>query len=161
MAAAYFRSGMHRRKAAFELFVRKLPENRSYLVAAGLEQALDFLESFRFEAGEIGYLKGLSQFRHISPDFFDYLGKLGFSGDVHAIPEGTPVFAGEPLLRVEAPIVEAQLAETSLLSLLNFQTLIAAKAARVVGAALGKEVVEFGFRRAHGPQAAMLAARAA
>jgi nicotinate phosphoribosyltransferase len=161
MAAGYFCSGLDGRKAAFELFVRKLPEGRSCLVAAGLAQALDFLESLRFEREEIEYLRGLGPFLRLPDAFFEKLGRLRFTGDVHAIPEGTPVFAGEPILRVEAPVIQAQIVETCLLSLINFETSVATKAARIVEAARGRDVMEFGTRRAHGPEAGVLAARAA
>jgi nicotinate phosphoribosyltransferase len=160
MAAAYF-DGHFRAEASFELFVRALPDNRSYLIAAGLEQALDFLESVRFTSQDIEYLRQLPIFRHSSADFFEYLRNFRFTGEVWAIPEGTPVFQEEPLLRVTAPIIEAQIVETFLLSSLTFQTMIASKAARVVEAAQGRSVVEFGTRRAHGPEAGTLAARAA
>jgi nicotinate phosphoribosyltransferase len=160
MAAAYFDGGF-KAEASFELFVRALPQNRNYLVAAGLEQALDFLENVRFRPEDIDYLRELPIFSHISGDFFEYLRDFRFTGEVWAIPEGTPVFQEEPLLRVTAPIIEAQIVETFLLSSLTFQTMIASKAARVVEAAQGRSVVEFGTRRAHGPEAGTLAARAA
>lgn len=160
MAAAYFDSGF-RVRATFELFVRSLPEERSFLVAAGLEQALDYLEKVRFQPAEIEYLRQQAVFRHISRDFFDYLRDFRFSGEVWAIAEGTPVFQEEPLLRVSAPIIEAQVVETFLLSTITFQTMIASKAARIVEAAQGRDVIEFGTRRAHGPEAGTLAARAA
>lgn len=160
MAAAYFEDGLTTH-AAFELFVRSLPPQRGFLVAAGLEQALDFLESVRFRGEEIQYLRQQPVFRSISPAFFDYLEKFRFTGEVWGICEGTPVFGEEPLLRVTAPIIEAQLVETFLLSTIMFQTMIASKAARVVSAARSKRVVEFGSRRAHGPEAGVLAARAA
>jgi nicotinate phosphoribosyltransferase len=160
MAAGYFQKEFHAR-ATFELFVRHLPKNRNYLVAAGLEQALAFLENFYFSAEAIAYLKSMPLFRHVKPEFFAFLQQLRFSGDVWALPEGTIFFSGEPLLRVTAPVVEAQLVETSLLSILHFQTLIASKAARVTTAAQGRAVVEFGSRRAHGIEAGVLAARAA
>ena len=160
MAAGYVQSRFHAR-ATFELFVRTLPRRRNYLVAAGLEQALDFLENVRFSPEDISYLRGLPFFRHVQSDFFDYLSRFEFTGEVWALPEGTIFFPGEPLLRVTAPIAEAQLVETSLLSILHFQTLIASKAARVITAASGRPVVEFGSRRAHGVEAGVLAARAA
>jgi nicotinate phosphoribosyltransferase len=160
MAAAYFDSGF-RARASFELFVRSLPEERSFLIAAGLEQALDYLEKVRFQPMEIEYLRKQPVFRHISRDFFDYLREFRFSGEVWAIPEGTPAFQEEPLLRVTAPIIEAQVVETFLLSTITFQTMIASKAARIVEAAQGRDVIEFGTRRAHGPEAGTLAARAA
>jgi nicotinate phosphoribosyltransferase len=160
MAAGYVQNRFNAR-ATFELFVRTLPRRRNYLVAAGLEQALDFLENVRFSSEDIGYLRGLLFFRHVHSDFFDYLSQFAFTGEVWALPEGTVFFPGEPLLRVTAPIAEAQLVETSLLSILHFQTLIASKAARVTTAASGRPVVEFGSRRAHGVEAGVLAARAA
>ena len=147
--------------ATFELFVRHLPRNRNYLVAAGLEQALDFLENVHYSTQEISYIRTLPIFRHVHSGFFDYLAGFRFTGDVWALREGTIFFPGEPLLRVTAPIAEAQLVETSLLSILHFQTLIASKAARVTTAAAGRPVVEFGSRRAHGIEAGVLAARAA
>jgi len=160
MAAGYFQNRFDVR-TTFELFVRNLPPRRNYLVAAGLEQALAFLENVRFSEGEISYLRSLPVFRYVHFDFFDYLSRFRFAGDVQALPEGTIYFPGEPLLRVTAPIVEAQLVETSLLSILHFQTLIASKAARVTTAAAGRPVIEFGSRRAHGIEAGTLAARAA
>src|SRR5438105_6531147 len=152
MAAAYFENGFLN-PASFELFVRLLPPERSYLVAAGLEQALDHLATLRFHPEDIEYLRRQPVFHHISDRFFDYLSTFRFTGEVWAIPEGTPVFHEEPLLRVTAPIIEAQIVETFLLSTLTFQTMIASKAARVVEAAQGRSVVEFGTRRAHGAAA--------
>jgi len=160
MAAGYVQSRFDAR-ASFELFVRSLPPRRNYLVAAGLEQALTFLEKTRFSEAEITYLRGLPLFHNVPSEFFDYLARFRFTGDVWALPEGTICFPGEPLLRVTAPIVEGQLVETSLLSILHFQTLIASKAARVTSAAEGRPVIEFGSRRAHGIEAGVLAARAA
>src|SRR5689334_339459 len=160
MAAGYVQNQFDAR-ATFELFVRHLPRNRNYLVAAGLEQALDFLENVRFSAEEISFIRQLPVFRHVHSGFYDYLVRFRFTGDVWALPEGTIFFPGEPLVRVTAPITEAQLIETSLLSILHFQTLIASKASRVTTAAAGRPVVEFGSRRAHGMEAGVLAARAA
>ena len=160
MAAGYVQNGFDAR-ATFELFVRSLPRRRNYLVAAGLEQALDFLENVRFSSEDISYLRALPFFRHVHSGFFDYLSQFRFAGDLWALPEGTIFLPGEPLLRVTAPIAEAQLVETSLLSILHFQTLIASKAARITTAAAGRPVVEFGSRRAHGVEAGVLAARAA
>jgi nicotinate phosphoribosyltransferase len=160
MAAAYFESGLTN-PAVFELFVRSLPRRRSYLIAAGLEQALEYLRSFRFTGDEIDFLREHSSFKDVSRDFFDFLGQLRFTGDVWALPEGTAVFGNEPILRVHAPVIEAQIIETCLLTIINFQTLIASKAARVVTAAEGRSVIEFGTRRAHGPEAGLYAARAA
>ena len=147
--------------ATFELFVRHLPPHRNYLVAAGLEQALDFLENVCFSTEEISYLRELPLFRHVESEFFNFLRTFRFSGEVWALSEGTIFFPGEPLLRVTAPIAEAQLVETSLLSIVHLQTLIASKAARVTTAAAGRPVVEFGSRRAHGAEAGVFAARAA
>ncbi len=160
MAAGYFQTGLHAR-ATFELYARHLPETRNFLVVGGIEQALDYLESMRFTRGEIEYLKRHPAFRNVRREFFDFLARFRFHGDVWALPEGTLAFAGEPLLRVEAPIAEAQLLETYLLAAIHFQTLVASKAARVVLAARGRQVVEFGSRRAHGIEAGVLAARAA
>lgn len=160
MAAAYHRQGRNDR-ASFELFARRLPPERSYLVVAGLEQALDYLRDLSFTEEEVVYLQGLPVFARVSQTFWDYLRDFSFSGDVWAMPEGTIAFANEPFLRVSAPLIEAQLAETFLLATLNFQTLIATKAARIVEAAQGRGVIEFGARRCHSFGAAIYAARAA
>jgi len=160
MAAGYLQTRFDAR-ATFELFVRHLPPQRNYLVAAGLEQALEFLEKVHFTADEIEFLRGHPVFRNIRDEFFDYLAKFRFTGDVWAVPEGTLVFAGEPLLRVTAPIIEGQIMETFLLATLSYQTMIASKAARVVCAAQPHGIVEFGARRAHGADASLFAARAA
>lgn len=160
MAAGYFQSRFDGR-ASFELFVRELPRQRNYLVAAGLEQALQFLEAVHLSSEDIAYIRKQPVFKHVQGDFFEYLSRFRFSGDVWAVPEGTVMFAQEPILRVTAPIIEAQLVETRLLSAINFQTMVASRAARLVGAAGGKPVVEFGARRAHGAEAGIFAARAA
>jgi nicotinate phosphoribosyltransferase len=160
MAAGYLQTRFDA-SATFELFVRHLPPQRNYLVAAGLEQALQYLENVHFTAEEIDYLRSHPMFRNIRGEFFDYLAKFRFRGDVWAMPEGSLVFAGEPLLRVTAPIVEGQVLETFLLSTLSYQTMIASKAARVFTVAQGRQVVDFGARRAHGSQASLFAARAA
>src|ERR1700738_1569921 len=160
MAATYFENHFSA-AASFELFVRSLPAERGFLLAAGLEQALEYLENLHFCEEDMEYLRRQAVFRHVSDAFFDYLKEFRFTGKVWAIPEGTPAFGEEPLLRVTAPIVEAQVVETFLLSTLTFETMIASKAARVVAAAEGRDVVEFGSRRAHGPEAGVLAARAA
>ena len=161
MAAAYWLAGKQNEIATFELSVRRLPERRNFLVSAGLEQALDYLQNLRFEASEIDYLRSLPQFAKAPAEFFQFLGELRFQGDLFALPEGTPFFASEPLAIVRAPIIQAQLVETYLLSTFAFQTSIASKAARCVIAAEGRPVVEFGSRRAHGPDAGVLAGRAA
>ena len=160
MAAGYVQNRFQAR-ATFELFVRHLPPHRNYLVAAGLDHALEFLGGVRFLREDISYLRSLPLFRHVGQEFFDYLSKFRFSGDVWALPEGTIFFPPEPILRVTAPIAEAQLMETSLLSIIHLQSLIASKAARVTTAAAGRPVVEFGTRRAHGVEAGVFAARAA
>lgn len=159
MAAGYFQSGKQV-EASFELFVRRLPENRGYLIFAGLEPALDYLEDLRFRPEEVAFLQRLPAFKQVDKSFFDYLREFRFQGEAWAMAEGEAAFANEPLLRVTAPIMQAQLVETYLLSIINFQTLIATKAARVVDAARGRPVVDFGARRAHGPEAGVLAARA-
>ena len=143
--------------AVFEFFVRTLPARRGFFLAAGLEQALDYLENLRFSAAEIAWLKSTGRFRQ---NLLDYLGEFRFSGDVHAMPEGTAFFADEPILRVTAPLPQAQFVESRLINILHFQTLIAAKAARMVLAAPNKALVDFGMRRAHGAEAATMAARA-
>lgn len=159
MAAAYFESNFEA-TATFDLFVRSLPRDRGYLVFAGLEQALAFLEQVRFKPEEIEFVRSQPVFAHISHDFFEYLANFRFTGEVWAVREGTPVFSEEPLMRVTAPIIEAQLVETFLLSAIAFPTMVATKAARLVEAAQGRGVIEFGTRRAHGAQAGLLAARA-
>ncbi len=160
MAAGYVQNSFNAR-ATFELFVRHLPERRNYLVASGLEQALDFLESLKFSKEEISYLRSLPMFRHVDSDFFEYLARFRFNGDIWALPEGTIAFPAEPLLRVTAPLAEAQLVETGLLAIVHLQTLVASKAARITASASGRPVIEFGSRRAHGIEAGVLAARAA
>ncbi|MSV34337.1 MAG: nicotinate phosphoribosyltransferase [Bryobacterales bacterium] len=161
MAAGYFEAGKARDRATFELSVRRLPQNRNFILTAGLAQAVDYLLNFRITPEEIAYLRGIPQFRYASNAFFDMLAELRFTGDLFAVPEGTPVFAGEPFLTVRAPIIEAQIPETYLLAMVGFQSSIATKAARVVKAALGRDVIEFGTRRAHSPEAGVLAGRAA
>lgn len=161
MAAGYFEAGKTHDRATFELSVRRLPYNRNFILAAGLEQAVEYLLNFRITPEEIAYLRGIPQFKYASNAFFEMLATLRFTGDVFAVPEGTPVFAGEPFLTVRAPVIEAQIPETYLLAMIGFQSSIATKAARVVKAALGRDVVEFGTRRAHSPEAGVLAGRAA
>ncbi len=131
------------------------------MLAAGLPQAVDYLLNLSFTGEEVDYLRGLSQFANAPPAFFDYLRQFRFTGDLFAVPEGTPLFAGEPMLALRAPIIQAQIPETYLLSAITFPTLIATKAARCVEAAAGRDVVEFGTRRAHTPEAGVLGARAA
>jgi nicotinate phosphoribosyltransferase len=157
MAASYLREGM-RGPATFSLFVRQLPRERSFLVAAGLEEVLNFLRDFRFSDDALSYLDSLDLF---DPVFLEFLRRLRFTGLVRAVPEGTVVFQNEPLLEITAPIIEAQLVETAVLNLVHFQTLLASKAVRCVLAARGRPVVEFGLRRTHGIDAGMKAARCA
>ncbi len=157
MLQGYFERGMNE-TAAFEFFVRKLRPERGFLVAAGLEQVLDFLEQARFTPQELEWLRSTERF---SDEFIGWLTAWHFEGDIDAMPEGTVCFPDEPLLRVVAPLPQAQLIETRLINLLHFQTLIASKAARSVLAAPGKLLVDFGLRRAHGAEAGLLAARAA
>ncbi|MCY3599181.1 MAG: nicotinate phosphoribosyltransferase [Gemmatimonadetes bacterium] len=157
MLKAYWEHGMHE-TAVFEFFVRRLPPNRNFLLAAGLAHALDYLEGLRFEPDELEWLGGQPGFPRA---FVDWLADLRFTGDVDAMPEGTVFFPEEPLLRVTAPLPQAQLVETRLISLLNYASLIASKAVRFRLAAPAARLVDFGLRRAHGSEAGLLAARAA
>jgi nicotinate phosphoribosyltransferase len=143
--------------AVFEFFVRKLPTHRNFLLAAGLEQAITYLEELAFSRVEIEWLATTQRFR---PEFVRWLEDLHFTGDVDAMPEGTVFFADEPILRITAPLPEAQLVETRVINLLNFQTIVASKAARAVLVARDKLLVDFGLRRTHGAEAGLLAARA-
>jgi len=156
MLQAYWREGMHD-DATFSLFTRRLPPHRNHLVAAGLGTVLDILEGFRFPPAALGHLRSAAGF---DPDFVDWLGGLRFSGSVRAVPEGTPIFANEPLLEVTAPLPEAQLVETLIMNQIHHQTTAASKAARVVEAAGDRSVVDFGLRRMHGADAGIKAARA-
>jgi len=141
--------------ANFDLFIRRLPPNRSYFIFAGLEQVLLFLEKMRFNGEHVSYLRK----QGFKEDFLDYLSSFRFTGEVWGVPEGTVVFPDEPLIRVAAPIIEAQLVETFILNTVNLQTMLATKAARVVTAAKGRSVIEFGLRRTQGTDAGMKAAR--
>ena len=156
MLHGYFKEGMKDR-AAFELFLHKFPPHRNVLIAAGLAQALDFLEGFHFTDDECRWLEETGYF---DKDFIEYLHGIKFTGDVYALPEGTIFFNREPIIRVEAPLPEAQIVETRLINLINFQTMIASKAVRSRIAAPGKLLVDFGLRRSHGSEAGLLAARA-
>ena len=162
MAACYVGEGLDGRVASFELFARRLPEGFGYAIAMGLAQVLDYLEKFRFSQSQIQALQSTGIFAGAGERFWTLLATARFTGDVWAVPEGTAVFANEPLLRIEAPLWQAQLVETYLLNAINYQTLIATRAARLRDAA-GPEakLLEFGTRRAFGPQAAVWAARAA
>ncbi|MCW5657221.1 MAG: nicotinate phosphoribosyltransferase [Burkholderiaceae bacterium] len=157
MLQAYLEEDLQQ-TAVFELFVRKLPPQRRFGVAAGLEQALQFLESLAFSDEELQWLAAQHRF---SARLIDHLAQLRFAGDVDAMPEGSIFFANEPILRVTAPLPQAQLVESRLLNIVHLQTLIASKAARVVMHAGGRQLVDFGMRRAHGEEAALMAARAA
>jgi nicotinate phosphoribosyltransferase len=157
MLQAYWQHQMQG-EAVFELFVRTLPRERAFLVAAGLEQVLDFIEQARFDAAELEWIERCGIFE---PGFAEWLRELRYTGDVWAMPEGTVCFADEPLLRVVAPIAQAQWLETRILNLIHFQTVVASKAARAVLAAGGRTLIDFGLRRAHGAEAGALAARAA
>src|ERR1700736_6998759 len=143
--------------AVFEFFVRKLPARRGFLLNAGLEQALDFLEQLRFSSDDLEWLASSGRF---GTNLIDYLRELRFTGDVHAMPEGTVFFANEPILRITAPLPLAQLIETRLMNIVQLQLLVASKAARMLLAAPGKLMVDFGLRRAHGAEAGLMAARA-
>ncbi|HYM36586.1 MAG TPA: nicotinate phosphoribosyltransferase [Steroidobacteraceae bacterium] len=156
MLDAYYQLGMEQ-TAAFEFFVRRLPDSRNFLVAAGLEQVLDYLETLHFNEDELNWLANCGQFK---PNFIERLAKMRFTGDVHAMPEGTVFFEDEPVLRVVAPLPQAQLIESRVINLLNLQISIASKAARCRIAAGDKRLVDFGMRRAHGSEAALLGARA-
>jgi nicotinate phosphoribosyltransferase len=155
MLQAYFEA-RHNDEATFSLFVRRLPENRNYLLACGLDDILTYLENLSFSADAITFLRSLDQF---SDGFLDWLRKFRFTGSVDAVAEGTPVFANEPILEITAPIAEAQIAETFVMNQVHLQTVLATKAARVVEAAAGRTVVDFGARRIHGVDAANKAAR--
>ena len=157
MLQGFFHEGMEA-PATYEFFVRDLPPERGFLLAAGLEQVLEYLEALHFSEQEIAWLASTERF---DQDFVDYLAKLRFTGDVYAMPEGTVFFPNEPILRVTAPIPQAQFIETRVINLLHFQTLLASKAARCVLVAPDKLLVDFGLRRAHGAEAGLFAARAA
>ncbi len=158
MMNGYLRFGMEKNRACFDLFYRKQGDITAYAVAAGLEQAIEYVKNLHFTDEDIAYLRSLGIF---DDAFLTYLSHFHFTGDIMAVPEGTVIFPGEPILRVIAPIIEAQLLETTLLNIINHQTLIATKASRVVQAARGDGVLEFGLRRAQGPDAGIYGARAA
>lgn len=162
MTACYVGKGLDQKRASFELFVRQLPEGFGYLIAMGLEQALDYLEKFRFSPAQLNALRATGIFQQAPAQFWSLLAEFSFTGDIWAVPEGTAVFANEPLLRVEAPLWQAQIVETYLLNTLNYQSLIATRAARIRDIA-GPEatLLELGTRRAFSPQGALWAARAA
>lgn len=156
MFQAYFEERM-REVAVFSLFVRRLPERRNYLLACGLDDVLAFLETLCFDEAALAYLDSLGRF---SGPFLRYLEQFRFTGDVYAVPEGTPVFANEPLVEIDAPVAEAQLVEVFVMNQIHLQTVLASKAVRVVEAARGRQIVDFGLRRTHGTDAGLKAARA-
>lgn len=157
MAESYWADGIHEKKAVFELFFRRLPFGNGYAIFAGLERLLDYLREFKLSESDLAYLKNEL---HYQEDFLQYLKELRFTGDVYSMVEGELVFANEPILRVEAPLVEAQLVETALLNIVNYQTLIATKASRIKQVAKDETVMEFGTRRAQEMDAAIWGARA-
>ena len=150
MMQGYYKYHKTAQRVVFDLFYRENPFHAAFAIAAGLEQAIDYIRHLSFSREDIEYLRSLHLFEE---DFLQYLETFRFTGDIDAIPEGSIIFPGEPLIRVNAPIIEAQLIETTLLTLINHQSLIATKAARVVYAAKGDAVMEFGLRRAQGPDA--------
>ena len=158
MMAGYAASGLADEPAVFELFVRRLPANRSYLVFAGLEQAIGDLLRLGFSDEQVAYVQGLPAFRNVPDSWFGTLREFRFQGSVWAMPEGTVCFAGEPLLRVEAPLAQAQLIETFLLASLSYPTLVASKASRCVQVADGQPLYDFGARRGHGLHSSFLCA---
>ena len=159
MAAGYLKNNKNN-IATFELWIRDIPYNRNFLITAGLEQVLYYLENLSFSKKTINYLKNLDIFKQFDNTFFKYLSDFKFSGDVFAVPEGSVVFQEEPILRITAPLIEGQIIETYLLATISFQTMIASKASRMVLSAKGNDVFDFGSRRSHGMQAGVLAARA-
>ncbi len=158
MGNGYFKNGMKDRICYFDVFFRRIPDGGGFAIAAGLEQAIDYIQRLSFSEDDIVFLRSKGIF---SEEFLDYLRNFHFSGDIYAVPEGTPVFPHEPLMTVRAPAIEAQLVETYLLLILNHQSLIATKANRIVRAAQGRAISEFGSRRAQGADGAVLGARAA
>jgi nicotinate phosphoribosyltransferase len=161
MAAGYFAAGKHTETATFELTLRRLPPHRDFLITAGLHRAIDYLVNLGFSGEEIGYLRAHPSFANAPADFWDYLRAFRFTGDVFAVPEGTVLYEGQPVMTVRAPLIEAQIPETFLLAAIGYETLVASKAARIVRAAEGRSIVEFGTRRAHSPETGVLGARAA
>ena len=158
MANGYFRKGMQDRITYFDVFFRRVPDKGGFAIAAGLEQLVDYIKDLHFDEDDIAYLRSKNLFQE---DFLEYLRRFRFTGDIWAVPEGTPVFPGEPLVTVRAPAFQAQLIETYALLSVNHQSLIATKANRVVRAAQGRTVLEFGSRRAQGNDGAITGARAA
>lgn len=158
MSNGYFKNGFYKQNVYFDVFFRKVPDNGGFAIVAGLEQVIDYIKNLHFDDSDIEYLRSKEIF---DEDFLSYLKNFKFSGDIYAVPEGTPVFPNEPIMTVKAPAIEAQLIETFVLLTLNHQTLIATKANRIVRAAQGRAVIEFGSRRAQGASGAIDGARAA
>ena len=158
MGNGYYRNGFYKRNVYFDVFFRNVPDGGGFAIAAGLEQIVEYIQQLHFSDDDIAYLRSKGIF---DEGFLNYLKNFKFHGDIYAVPEGTPVFPGEPLLTVRAPAIEAQLIETYLLLEINHQSLIATKANRIVRAAQGRAVLEFGSRRAQGADGAVIGARAA
>ena len=158
MSNGFFVKNMSNKKAYFDVFFRKVPDNGGYAVFAGLEQIIEYIQNLHFDESDISFLEKTNKF---SEDFLNYLSNFKFTGDIWAVPEGTVVFPNEPLITIHAPIIEAQILETFVLLVINHQSLISTKSSRIVAAAKGRPVMEFGARRAHGETAAVLGARAA
>lgn len=158
MANGYFKNGSYLRDTYFDVFFRSIPDGGGFAIAAGLEQIADYIENLSFTREDIDFLRSKKLF---DEEFLQYLLNFRFTGDIYAVPEGTPIFPNEPILTVRAPAIEAQLIETYVLLAVNHQSLIATKANRIVRAAQGKPVLEFGSRRAQGADAAVIGARAA
>ena len=158
MSNGYFKNGYYKKTTYFDVFFRKVPDGGGFAIAAGLESVIEYIKDFHFEKEDIDYLRSRNMF---DEEFLEYLSNLKFTGDIYAVPEGTPVFPHEPILTVKAPAIEAQLIETYLLLTLNHQSLIATKANRIVRSAEGRGVMEFGSRRAQGESGAVIGARSA
>ena len=157
MGNGYFQTGMDQQICYFDVFFRDVPDGGGFAIAAGLEQIIDYIQDLRFSPDDVDFLRGKGVF---SEAFLQYLLHFQFTGDIWAVPEGTPIFPGEPILTVRAPAIQAQFIETYVLLILNHQSLIATKSNRIVRAAQGRPVSEFGSRRAQGADAAVLGARA-
>ena len=158
MSNGYYLKNMSNTIAYFDVFFRKIPDDGGYAIFAGLEQIIEYIKNLHFDESDITFLRKTNKF---SEDFLNYLSNFKFTGDIWAVPEGTIVFPNEPIITVRAPIIEAQILETYILLVVNHQSLIATKSSRIVQAAKGRPVMEFGARRSHGENAAVLGARAA
>jgi len=158
MSNGYLQSGLYKRNTYFDVFFRSVPDNGGFAIAAGLEQVIEYIQQLKFDEEDIDFFRSKQLF---CENFLDYLKKFRFTGDIYAVPEGTPVFPNEPIMTIKAPAIEAQLIETYILLAINHQSMIATKANRIVRAAQGRTVLEFGSRRAHGADGAVVGARAA